>query len=229
MAGDENKDPLRPPEPPDLRSAFATLLNPVTLVAIVIILGVMFLLLMAIMGWDKGRVLATMAQPDFARGVITYLFTVVTIGTAILLIISGLTGGHESKERFDRGKEILGLLLGVFGTMVGFYFGSEVAHPHVKLGISTPLLGNAQSGEQMQVTALIQGGTPPYHLGIAIGDQAPRSYPLAARSDGWIQSLVPIPSVPQDQAATLWMAVQDGNLDVATTSTGFVEKAKAAN
>ena len=28
------------------------------------------------------------------------------------------------KERFDRGKEVLSLLIGIFGTIIGFYFGS---------------------------------------------------------------------------------------------------------
>src|SRR6185312_5841331 len=145
----ENRD-----DPSTLKNALARLLSPVTLIALLILLGVMFLLMMAIFGWDRGHVLITMAQPDFARGLITYLFTVVTIGTAIVLIISGLTGGD--KEQFDRGKEILGLLLGVFGTMVGFYFGSEVTHARNRLSLTPPLLSATEvaAGEKLTVTAL---------------------------------------------------------------------------
>jgi hypothetical protein len=204
--------------------ALTNLLSPVPLIAIIIILGVMFLLMMAIFGWDKGHVLLTMSQPDFARGLITYLFTIVTIGTAIVLAISGLTGGE--KERFDRGKEILGLLLGVFGTMVGFYFGSEVSRPHTKLAVSPPLLSAAAavSGQALSVTALVQGGALPYRLGIALGDDPPTSYDQAPRGDGWIVSTLKVPNVTTDTAATLWIGVLDGNGDVATAKSTFVEK-----
>src|SRR5262245_16826820 len=184
---DQKKDP--PPEA-GRASVLALLLNPVPLIAILILLGVMFLLMMAIFGWDRGHVLFTMAQPDFARGLITYLFTIVTVGTAVVLIISGLTGG--SKEQFDRGKEILGLLLGVFGTMVGCYFGSEVSHARPRLSLTAPLLSATEvaAGEKISVTALVQGGSPPYRLGIAVGDNPPTSYDQVPRGDGWIVTAV---------------------------------------
>ena len=78
-------------------------------------------------GWDKG-VLQSMSRTDYARGLITYLFAVVTIGTAVVLVVSALTtsADDQHEKRFQRGKEILSLLLGVFGTIVGFYFGAEI-------------------------------------------------------------------------------------------------------
>jgi hypothetical protein len=187
----------------------------------------MFLLLMAIFGWDKGRVLLTMAQPDFARGLITYLFTIVTIGTAIVLILYGLTGGR--KEEFDRGKEILGLLLGVFGTMVGFYFGSEVSHARTKLSLTPPLLmvTEARSGDRFSITALVQGGTPPYRLGIVLGDTPPKTYDLAPRGDGWILNTLTAPDVTSNTAETIWLGVEDGSGDIVTTKGSVLVKPKA--
>ena len=102
------------------RMAFLKLMDPASLVSLLILLGVLFLLGMAILDLDKGRVLVGMGRAQFARGLITYLFAVVTIGTAVVLVLSAVLG--TDKEKFDRGKEVLGLLLGVFGTMVGFYF-----------------------------------------------------------------------------------------------------------
>jgi hypothetical protein len=220
---DELKDPK---EQSTLRDAFANLLNPVPLVSLAMLLGVMFLLVMAIFGWDRGHVLFTMAQPDFARGLITYLFTIVTIGTAVVLIISGLTVGN--KEQFDRGKEILGLLLGVFGTMVGFYFGSEVSHVKAKLTLVPPILSASEivSGEKLQVTALVQGGSPPYRMGITQGDSPPTSYDQAPRGDGWILTSINASDVNTDTTMTLWIGIQDGAGDIVTTKSNFLDKPK---
>ena len=209
---------------PRRTGSFANLLNPVPLVALLMLLGVMFLLMMAIFGWDRGKVLFTMAQPEFARGLITYLFTIVTIGTAIVLIVSGLTGG--SKEQFDRGKEILGLLLGVFGTMVGFYFGSEASHARPRLSLSAPLLSATEvvAGEKLTMTALVQGGVPPYRLGISVGESPPTSYDQSPRGDGWIVSTITGRAVSAATPNTVWIAVQDGNGDIVTVRAGFTEK-----
>ncbi len=231
MANGEEKKPDdagQPPASPGRTNAFANLLNPVPFIALVILLGVMFLLAMAIFGWDRGKVLLTMAQPEFARGLITYLFTIVTIGTAVVLIISGLTGG--SKEQFDRGKEILGLLLGVFGTMVGFYFGSEASHVRLRLSLTPPLLSATEivTGERLTVTAMVQGGAPPYRLGISTGENPPGTYDQAPRGDGWIVSTIVGPEVSKETAGTIWIAVQDGNGDLATAKSTFTEKPRPA-
>lgn len=62
---------------------------------------------------------------DYARGMITLLFTVGTVIIALLLTLSAIfLTGSDAKERFDRGKEVLSLLIGIFGTIIGFYFGS---------------------------------------------------------------------------------------------------------
>ncbi len=208
-------------------SILADLLNPVLFIALLILAGVMFLLMMAIFGWDRGHVLLTMAQPDFARGLITYLFTVVTIGTAVVLIISGLTGGD--KERFDRGKEILGLLLGVFGTMVGFYFGSEVSHARPKLALTPPLLSanEVTSGEKLSITSLVQGGSPPYRVAVMIGEAPPATYDQAPRGDGWIVTTITAPEVSAQTTETLWLGVQDGSGDIVSIKSTFVDKPKA--
>ena len=64
---------------------------------------------------------------EYARGIITVLFSVGTIAIAIVLILSAIfLNDPEKKDRFDRGKEVLSLLLGIFGTIVGFYYGANV-------------------------------------------------------------------------------------------------------
>ena len=78
---------------------------------------------------DKSM-LAELAKPEQARGLVTFLFAVATVGIALVIVLAVLlsTGTKEDlAERFRMGKDILAVLIGVFGTIVGFYFGSELA------------------------------------------------------------------------------------------------------
>jgi hypothetical protein len=72
--------------------------------------------------------LSKIAQIDAARGLITFLFAVATVGIAVIVVLAVfLSDGEDAKldERFRRGKDVLTILIGVFGAILGFYFGSE--------------------------------------------------------------------------------------------------------
>jgi beta-lactam-binding protein with PASTA domain len=71
--------------------------------------------------------LKNLAKPEVARGLITFLIAITTVGIAIILAVSTLvlSEGDAGDKRFDRGKQVLTTLIGVLGTIVGFYFGSE--------------------------------------------------------------------------------------------------------
>jgi hypothetical protein len=76
---------------------------------------------------EDGQVfLQKLADKEVARGLITFLIAIATVGIAIILAISTLvlTEGDAGDKRFDRGKQVLSVLIGVLGTIVGFYFGS---------------------------------------------------------------------------------------------------------
>jgi hypothetical protein len=76
--------------------------------------------------------LVELAEPGKARGLITFLFAVATVGIALVIVLAIFlsTGSKEEvSERFRMGKDILAVLIGVFGTIVGFYFGSATASP----------------------------------------------------------------------------------------------------
>ena len=70
--------------------------------------------------------LGSLADQKVARGLITFLIAITTVGIAIILAISTLvlTEGDAGDKRFDRGKQVLTTLIGVLGTIVGFYFGA---------------------------------------------------------------------------------------------------------
>ncbi|HVR27081.1 MAG TPA: PASTA domain-containing protein [Candidatus Polarisedimenticolia bacterium] len=71
--------------------------------------------------------LSSLADKERARGLITFLIAISTVGVAIILSISTLilAAGDDGDKRFDRGKQVLSVLIGVLGTIVGFYFGAE--------------------------------------------------------------------------------------------------------
>ncbi len=155
-------------------SGYRDFLTPVFVTALLILLGVFFVIGMTIFGWDRGGVLSSMAKIEYARGLITYLFAVVTIGTAVVLVISALgsIADPQTDQKFQRAKEILALLLGVFGTIVGYYFGSEKA-PLPALRVIAPevLPAQVKAGATFVLTSAVTGGTPPYLYKAAVDER----------------------------------------------------------
>jgi hypothetical protein len=205
------------------------LLNPVVLIALLILVSVFVLIGAAILGWDS--VLTAMSRADFARGLITYLFAVVTIGTAVLLTVAALTTGatEEHDRKFQRGKEILSLLLGVFGTIVGFYFGSEIrgassAAEVASLRLTTPLLNQESvvGGDTVTVTAAVSGGTPPYRYGMALGDESEIKYDQTVGKNGWIVTKLPTPDIKEQKVESVKLGVKDSVGDTLTKSATLV-------
>ena len=87
-----------------------------------------FALLYALYKFVDGSLinLSEIAKVEVARALITILIAVSTVGIAVILAISTivLKGGDDGDKRFDHGKQILTVLVGVLGTVVGFYFAS---------------------------------------------------------------------------------------------------------
>jgi hypothetical protein len=212
----------------DDRDGWEKLLNPVVLIALLILISVFVLIGAAILGWD--RVLTAMSRADFARGLITYLFAVVTIGTAVVLVVSALTTGasEEHDVRFQRGKEILSLLLGVFGTIVGFYFGSEIkgmsSSEVASLRLTAPLLNQESvvGGDSVTVTAAVSGGTPPYRYGLTLGDESEIKYDQTVGKNGWIVAKLPTPGMQEQKVESVKLGVKDSVGDTLTKSATLV-------
>ena len=104
-----------------------------------------------------------LADKDVARGLITFLIAIGTVGIAIILAISTivLEEDPQSDKRFDRGKQILTILIGVLGTIVGFYYGSTTEKQQ-PIAITTRALPSGTVNKPYPLTQLeVTGGTPP--------------------------------------------------------------------
>jgi hypothetical protein len=101
---------------------------------------------------------------EIARGLITFLIAFTTVGIALILAISTvvLQDSPENDKRFDRGKQILTVLIGVLGTIVGFYFASNQGGG-AGFAITSTKLPNGSVGTKYSDTQLTEnGGTPPF-------------------------------------------------------------------
>ena len=153
------------------------------------------------MYFSGGHLLESLQHTEIARGLITFLIAVATVSIAIILTLYAVLSADSTiaKERFPMAKEILTLLIGILGTILGFYFGSADK-------VSATLdLGDIQLSQQ-QLFTRVSGGTPPYRYTIMSSDPDFKVVKDAA-SDGWIiQSLQATPKA----GSTITVGVVDG-------------------
>jgi hypothetical protein len=187
--------------------------NPIVWLTFLITGSVILLIGAAVIGMDRG-VLNSMGRAEFARGLITYLFAITTIGVAVAVTLFALTeSGSEAKDiRFDRAKDVLSLLLGVFGTIVGFYFGSESRSrtESQQLQVSsidlTPQL--LEPNGILTVRAVVSGGTPPYRFACVQGDEKVEPNEIVGLG-GWIVKELQIKAVALGGSPYVRLQVQD--------------------
>lgn len=215
MADENNQPQVKVAEAVGILKAY---FNPIVLIAFAMLLAIVLLIGATTLGLDKGLVLTRMGQVEFARGLITYLFAVVTIGTAVVLVVSALTADETpaNERRFERGKEILSLLLGVFGTIVGFYFGSEVAakgQPAETIVKVAPLrlsTGSVAAGAEFILTTYISGGKAPYKYGVGF-DKEDVSADTPVDTNGWITKTMNAPKAPAGNSVLVRLKVEDAD------------------
>jgi len=209
-------------------------LNPVVALAFTMLLAVVAVIGATTLGLDKGLLLKNIVKIDFARGLITFLFAAVTIGTAVVMGVSALTGEETAahERRFQRGKEVLSLLLGIFGTIVGFYFGSEVAAKaqpaeEAIIRIVPPRLSATAvfSGADFTVFTYVNGGKAPYRFGAALTKEDARPE-MPVDGSGWIVKALSVPkAATTDRPATVYVVVEDADGHSVTASTPLYIKA----
>jgi hypothetical protein len=149
-----------------------------------VIIGLAVLVLLAFALYaafaDGSSLLAQLQEQAFARGLITFIFTLGTLGIALTLVGSALFG-NASQENFRRAREVFSVLAGVLGTIVGFYFGST-GHEGVPPTVAPVRI--VALADALQLTAFVSGGTPPYEYDLDVDGKSLKGD--VASKDGWI-------------------------------------------
>jgi len=115
----------------------------------------------------------SLAGVEQARGFITFLFAFAVIAVIILIAVTifWLDIGQELDDKFSKAKDLLTIIIGVFGTILGFYYGSliggesRLAVTNVELSKPVP-----SAGDTVKISATIFGGTAPYTYEIQFSD-----------------------------------------------------------
>lgn len=75
------------------------------------------------------EMLTRLADIPTARGLVTFLFAIATVGIALVIVLAVFLSSAKADEiaaRYQMGKDVLAVLIGVLGTIIGFYFGSQL-------------------------------------------------------------------------------------------------------
>lgn len=155
-----------------------------------------------------GKFLLQLKETEVSRGLITFLVAVITVSIALITAVWVLTSnavGEELKERFSYSKDVLSTLVGILGTILGFYFAS---------GASTGnnlLTGDMQIVNAKVITHVV-GGAPPYRYFLNFGKE--ESTPLKLSIDGWISEDLPAQENRGDQIKIEIIDAKDNKVSV---------------
>jgi hypothetical protein len=182
--------------------------------------------------YSGGQVfLKSLQDTEVARGLITFFVAFTTVAIAIILALYAIvsSSGPELKDRFSFGKEILTALIGILGTILGFYFGSSVTTKEVvrndlgraqALQVASAFVSNEhpKKGDTVVLSSFVSGGRPPYLYSISFSP--PNIIPSVADKpspDGVIKEEIKIPeSIQKDTEFTFQIAIKDSSGKAAT-------------
>ena len=168
--------------------------------------------------WYAGGtgLLDSLANMDVARGLVTFLITVTACGLFIIMTISTIV--LDDEKRFDRGKQLLSMLVGILGTVAGYYYaasnqaGLPARGQTLKIAGVTSVPAAAKIGTQVTLSAVITGGKPPYKYSIAF--VPPLSIPAVnnTSADGKIEEKITVPAdLPKDTTVAYSIGVEDSD------------------
>jgi flagellar hook protein FlgE len=189
------------------------------------------LLLLAVLGLvaiicfiSRETLLNTLKYPEVVRGLITLVISLITVFIAVILVIGALTlkeDGASLKERFDMANRVLTALIGILGTIVGFYFGSAVAPPTVVQGLKVADIkveGEPKPDETIKLSFQVTGGKAPYSYTVTF--PAPTTIaPLKGKTqNGKVSAEITVPAniKPNTELTPIKIEVTDSDKETAT-------------
>ena len=212
--------PDLPPPHPSGSTSWGTILQYVFFSA----LGIAALVVIFIAIFGSGKFLESLDEYDTARGLITFLIAFTTVALAVILVLATIiSSSPDLKARFELGREIFTSLVGILGTIVGFYFataggidantngGANPAASPTSAAIpapaslpaalpATPALTARVSnptprrGETVVINAFVHAGTPPYTYSVTFDSAAIPSVDDAPSPEGFIRETLVVPA-----------------------------------
>jgi hypothetical protein len=181
------------------------------LIAAVLIYGVFF----------HGDFLSIMAKADQARGLITFLFSISTIAIFLLIAIATFWIDKDQVEiRFSKAKDLLTVMIGIFGTILGFYYGSDANEQSQGAGAGNPAPSSllVDPGGQAAAATWTVGGLPPGKYVLYVLDSTGMlsvdslGVNNRAADEGAVAEMVAIPAGPTKPASlNFTLVVRDAN------------------
>jgi hypothetical protein len=156
-------------------------------IVLLVILGVLLAIIFGTLAYSHGEFLLKLRDIETARGLITFLVAVTAVAIALVLavyVMASTESREEIKERFTFAKDVLSTLIGILGTVLGFYYGSLSQNQDQQLAFDSQVRGT-------QLIGHITGAVSPYRYTIAFpGDKADK-VTFKASKDGWISETLP--------------------------------------
>lgn len=159
--------------------------------SLIILLVFAFAILIAIL--VDAEVLKRLQDVAYARGVITFLVALSAIALAFMFAYQAFTDEKISDNGFRRGREVLTGIMGILGTIVGFYFGSTD-----KMALTRVEVDAKQEGSSL--IAHVAGGTSPYRVSVSFEPKQVKGIESLTSKDGWV--VVPLASAQEATKAT---------------------------
>lgn len=156
-------------------------------IVLLLILGTLFVIIFATLASSGGEFLQKLRDIEIARGLITFLVVVAAISIALILAVFVLASNESTaqiKERFTFAKDVLAILIGILGTVLGFYYGTKDKAEDQAYSVDAQFRGS-------QMIAHIVGATPPYRYSITFPGDDSKKVVTKVSKDGWIAETVP--------------------------------------
>ena len=99
-------------------------------------------------GLNNGNL--NLSDKEAARGMITFVVAVVTVAIGLFLVVGAafMSGSKDLEKRFAFGKDVFTVLIGVLGTVMGFYYGQTTAG-----GAGANANNQGQTAQTLQISA----------------------------------------------------------------------------
>jgi hypothetical protein len=157
---------------------------------------------------------------NIARGLITYVVTVGTIAIAMMLVISAIVT-RDFNTRVSAGKEVLAILIGVLGTIVGFYYGAATKEAGANNGANNQTAQTSSapvtitppqltSGPPATFSTKLSGGTAPYSYSVRFTPDTIPAIVNQESANGEINHQFTVP-VPAGAEVTFFIEGTDKN------------------